>query len=221
MSTIQASNTWKQLPTARVVAVANQSGTFYNGQTNNGVGATFTYTTGALTIDGVTLVVNDRVLFAGQTSAYQNGIWQVTTAGATGVSAVLQRVGDMQCIEQIRVGQYVTISAGSVYAGSVWSIIEPLPAALGVPVTSGANNIVWEQVNGQNVVHGLYTNAGGSTSATIAVTNMTSSSMVLGTAINSSANASYIVKAVPGSAQFVVTFNTDPGASTIGYIVAL
>lgn len=141
MSTISALNTFKQLGSVRVVATGNQSGTYFNGPTNNGVGATLTYATGALTIDGVSIKVGDDVLLAGQTSAYQNGIYTCITAGATGVAAVLQRRGDFQSIEQIKTGQYVPVGAGTSYAGTLWVVGENLPAAIGNPTVSGANNI--------------------------------------------------------------------------------
>ena len=141
MSTVESINTFKQLGSVRVVSNSNQSGTYFNGSTNNGVGATFTYATGTLTIDSVLVNLNDFVLLAGQTAGYQNGIYQCTTAGATGVAAVLQRRGDFQCIEQIRGGHYLPVSAGTVYGGAVFTVVEPLPAAIGVPVVSGANNI--------------------------------------------------------------------------------
>lgn len=141
MSTIQATNTFKQLGGVRVVATSNQTGTYYNGPTNNGVGATFTYATGALTIDSVAVVLNNSVLLQGQTSAYQNGIYQCTTEGATGVAAVLTRRGDFQCIEQIKGGQYVVVAAGTVNAGSIFATIEPLPSAIGVPAVANANDI--------------------------------------------------------------------------------
>jgi len=141
MSTIESLNTFKQLGVVRLVSNSNQSGTYFNGPTNNGVGATFTYATGALTIDSVTVNLNDYILFAGQTLGYQNGIYQCIVAGATGVAAVLQRRGDFQCIEQIRGGQYCPVVAGTVYGGAMFTVVEPFPAAIGVPVVSGANNI--------------------------------------------------------------------------------
>lgn len=141
MSTVNAMNEFQQLPAVRLVAVSNQSGTYNNGPLNNGVGATFTYATGALTIDSVTVALNDYVLLAGQSSAYQNGIYQCTQAGATGVAAVLTRRGDFQSIEQIKKGHYVPVAAGTVYGGAMFTVIEPLPAAIGAPITSGANNI--------------------------------------------------------------------------------
>ena len=143
MSTIEAMNVQKQLASVRVVATSNQSGTYFNGSVNNGVGATFTYATGALTIDSVAINVNDFILFAGQSAAYQNGIYQCITAGATGVAAVLQRRGDFQCIEQIVGGLYVPVAAGTSYGGSMYTVVEPLPSGIGNPVVSGANNIVF------------------------------------------------------------------------------
>jgi hypothetical protein len=143
MSTIESINTFKQLGVVRLVATTNQTGTYFNGPTNNGVGATFTYATGALVIDSVTVNLNDYILFAGQTSGFQNGIYQCIVAGATGVAAVLQRRGDFQCIEQIKGGQYCPVAAGTAFAGSIWTLVEPFPAAIGNPIVSGANNIVF------------------------------------------------------------------------------
>lgn len=141
MSTIESLNASAQLAAVRVAASSNQTGTYYNGPLNNGVGATFTYATGALTIDSVAVVAGDFVLLFGQTSAYQNGIYQCMVTGATGVAAVLQRRGDWQCREQIKGGQYVPVSAGTSFGGAVFTVVEPLPAAIGAPASGTANNI--------------------------------------------------------------------------------
>lgn len=174
MSTIEAMNASQQLAHVRVVAASNQSGTYYNGALNNGVGATFTYATGTLTIDSVAINLNDYVLLAGQSSAYQNGIYQCTQAGATGVAAVLTRRGDFQCREQMRGGAYVPVSAGTVYGGSMWTLVEPLPAAVGNPITSGANNINFSTITASG--SGLFLQAANNLSdlgsASTAVTNL-------------------------------------------------
>lgn len=120
------------LTPARLVAVSNQSGTYFNGTLNNGVGATFTYATGALTIDSVTVNVGDRIVFAAQTAALQNGIYVCTQAGATGISAILERAEDFQDIEQMKAGQYISVGAGTAQAGATYTLIEPLPSSLGV-----------------------------------------------------------------------------------------
>lgn len=132
MSTFQQFNLQPSMTPVRLVANSNQSGTYFNGPINNGVGATFTYATGALTIDSVAVNVGDRILLAGQSSAFQNGIYVCTQAGATGVAAVLQRAADMQCIEQIHTGFYVSVQGGTVFGGSLWAVVEPKPAQLGV-----------------------------------------------------------------------------------------
>ncbi len=132
MSTFQQYNISPWLTPVRLVATSNQSGTYFNGTLNNGVGATLTYATGALTIDSVTVNVGDRILLANQTNTNENGIYVCNQAGATGVAAILQRSADQQCIEQLHTGFYVTVSAGSVNAGGAYVMVEPKPAILGV-----------------------------------------------------------------------------------------
>lgn len=129
---LQQFNIYPGLSPVRVVATANQTGTYINGPVDNGVKATFTYATGALVIDGVTVEVGDSVLLVGQTAANQNGIYICTVQGQTGVAAVLTRRDDFQNIEQIRTGQYVSVSAGTAAAGSLYIVVEPLPARFGI-----------------------------------------------------------------------------------------
>lgn len=117
----------QQLLSARLVSTADIAGSYINGNLNNGLGATLTIAT-LTTIDGVTLVVNNRVLLVGQTSANQNGIYIVNSVGT---NAVLQRSEDFQNIEQIKAGQYLTIEAGT-NAGAVYVVCEPIPGHLGI-----------------------------------------------------------------------------------------
>jgi hypothetical protein len=130
--TIQQTNSYPYLTPVRVVATSNQSITYSNGTLNNGVGATATYATGALTIDSVVVQLGDRVLLQAQTAANQNGIYICTTQGATGVAAVLTRTEDSQCIEQLLLGQYVSVSAGTLNKGAMFCLVEPKPAHFGV-----------------------------------------------------------------------------------------
>lgn len=137
----QQYNVYDGLTAVRVAATTNQTVTYFNGPTNSGVDATVTYATGVLTIDGVTVNIGDSVLLAAQSSAFQNGIYICTVQGLVGVSAVLQRRADFQCREQLKEGQYVSVAAGTANAGSIFTLVEPMPAAIGNPVVSGANNI--------------------------------------------------------------------------------
>lgn len=126
---IQQYNIYPGLTPVRVVSTSNVSGTYNNGPTNNGVGATLTIAASSLTIDSVVCAVGDRVLLQTQTNTNETGIYIVLSIGTT---VVLQRSADMQSIEQIRAGQFVSVGAGSVNAGNMYSIVEPLPSVFGV-----------------------------------------------------------------------------------------
>ena len=125
----QQFNIYPGLTPVRLVSTSNISGTYNNGPLNNGVGATLTIAASSLTIDSVVAEVGDRILLQTQTNTNEQGIYVVQSIGAT---VILQRAADMQCIEQIRAGQFVTVGAGSVNAGNIYSIVEPLPAHFGV-----------------------------------------------------------------------------------------
>lgn len=140
------------LTPVRVVSTSNVSGTYVNGPLNNGVGATLTIAASSLTIDSVVMVVGDRLLLSAQTAANENGIYVVNSIGAT---VVLQRSADMQCIEQMKIGQYVTVGAGTVNAGGAFVLVEPIPAIFGV------SDQVWES----NVAVGAVTFSGGASTA--------------------------------------------------------
>lgn len=132
MSSLQDYNVTPTLTPVRVVATSNQSGTYYNGPLNNGVDATFTYATGSLVIDSVTVNIGDSVILVGQSSGFQNGIYVCTQQGITGVAAVLERRDDFQSLEQIFPGQYVSVEAGSVNGGAIYTVVEPKPQILGI-----------------------------------------------------------------------------------------
>jgi hypothetical protein len=86
---------------------------------NGGKGDTFTMTaTGPLVIDSYTTVLGDRVLLKDQVSGEANGIYVVTTAGATGVAAVLTRAEDANNHPQQEVtpGMFVTTQTTTVYS---------------------------------------------------------------------------------------------------------
>ena len=78
----------------RVNSTANLTATYNNGAA--GVGATLTNlgALAALSIDGIAVAVNDRVLVFQQTAAAQNGVYVVTTVGSGAVAWVLTRSSD-------------------------------------------------------------------------------------------------------------------------------
>ena len=88
---------------------------------------TFTITaTGVYSPDGITVAVGDIVVFAAQTtvSSAQNGPWQCTTAGATGVQGVFQRPSWFS--GTVKSGIYASVRFGSNRSGFVYSLIGPV-----------------------------------------------------------------------------------------------
>jgi len=143
---------------------ANLTATYTAGTTGadggTGVGATLTITaTGTTTIDGRTLVLNDRVLVKNQTTALQNGIYTVTTAGTTGVSTILTRAtdADNHIAGQVIAGDFVFVQYGG-QAATGW-----VETAVGTATTPpngiklGTDSLVWSQFSGA----GTYTASNG------------------------------------------------------------
>ena len=93
------------------------SGTYTYSNGSGGVGATFTNnSTGAITIDGQSLTLNDRVLVKNQSDAEHNGIYTVTTVGAGGMSSsalVLTRATDYDTPGEATHGSFTYIENGS------------------------------------------------------------------------------------------------------------
>jgi len=97
---------------------------------------TFTVSaTGAFVIDGYTVQLGDRVLFTGQSSNVQNGIWLCTTQGTTGVSAQFCRSNDADTVAKI-VSTIAQIVQGTTYSNTSWQIgISPTGTLGTSPIT--------------------------------------------------------------------------------------
>lgn len=134
----------------RVATTANLTATYSNGA--SGVGATLTNsgTQAALTIDGVALSVNDRVLVKDQTTQAQNGIYTVTTVGSGSTNWVLTRATDYDQSSEIDAGTYTNIgSEGTVNKNLLFQ--ETTPA----PITVGTTSLVFTTLGIINVVSPL------------------------------------------------------------------
>jgi hypothetical protein len=116
--------------------------TYNNG--SSGVGATLTATAnGALTVDSVLTVVNNRILVKNQVSGAQNGIYVVTQVGSAGTPFILTRATDYDTTgtgtNEIDQGDFVLILAGTAYANTSWV------QQTALPITIGTTAIVWVQ----------------------------------------------------------------------------
>ena len=67
------------------------------------------------TVDGVTLVLNDRVLVTAQGTGSQNGIYYVTTVG-TGSNGTWTRSTDTDVTGELLSGTIVMVTEGTTYA---------------------------------------------------------------------------------------------------------
>ena len=99
-------------PSCRAATTANLSATYSNGTA--GVGATLTASSnGALTLDGVSPVVNDRILVKDQSTAAQNGIYVVTTVGDGSNAFVLTRATPEDQPAELSGGSFVFVEEGT------------------------------------------------------------------------------------------------------------
>jgi len=115
-------NTLANVPACLVATTANLTANYVNG--TSGIGATLTNsgTLAALSIDGITLTVGQRVLVKDQTTAFQNGIYTVTNIGSASVAWVLTRATDFDSASQMIRGKVIEIISGTVNAVSAWML---------------------------------------------------------------------------------------------------
>lgn len=163
----------------RVASISNLVGTYNNG--TFGVGATFTLTAmSVLTIDSVNVILGDRVLIAGQTSSFQNGIYLCTTEGSIGARAVLTRATDFDTVALMSEGSFVSIPEGTLQGNTIWMLISRvftigLDAVVFSNTTAESGGVVPLNRGGTNA--NLTANNGG-----IFYSNATSGAILSGTA---------------------------------------
>lgn len=136
---------------------SNLSAVYANGTSDSsgglGVGATLTASVnGALTLDGILVTINSRVIIKDQTDQKQNGIYVVTNPGAGDAKWVLTRATDFNgdgTSGVIKPGNYVFVTNGTYYANASYVIstsgTSTNPSGA---IKVGTDNIVFAQYSG-------------------------------------------------------------------------
>ena len=81
------------------------------------------------TLDGVTLVANDRLLLKNQSTGAQNGIWVVSTLG-TGSNGVWDRATDFDADAEVTPGAFTFVEEGT-QADTGWVLATNAPIIIG------------------------------------------------------------------------------------------
>ncbi len=129
--------------TVVAASTASLTGTYSNGVA--GVGATFTLTaTGAFSLDGQAGILNSQYLLKDQSSAFQNGIYNLTVVGNGSTQAVLTRSSDYNTPAEITAGDIINVALGTVNGG-----ISYLQTA--TVTTIGTDSITFTRWGGQSI----------------------------------------------------------------------
>lgn len=111
--------------------------------TYNGTAKTLTATAnGALTVDGVTVTNNDRILVKNQADAKQNGIYFVVEPGTAISTWQLSRSEDFDSSAEADPGSYVFVTSGNTLSATGW-VMSSAP-----PITLDTSLITWTQFSG-------------------------------------------------------------------------
>ena len=121
----------------RVATTANLSGTY-----DNSAGTITAGSNGAISVDGVTLVVNDRVLVKDQTTGTQNGFYKVTATGGAGAAFVLTRTPDADAASELTAGAFTFTEEGTANADNGYVL------STNGAITLGTTAIAFEQFSG-------------------------------------------------------------------------
>lgn len=207
----------KYATTAALPAIVYNNG-------SSGVGATLTAVSfGAITLDGSTPSVGDRVLIKNQVSTFQNGIYTVTIVGTVAAVFVLTRSTDFNQGSEIDTGDTVFVTAGSTLSTTTWAyngIDNP---------TMGTDAITFAQTAGQ----GSFTAGNGisitgvsiaiDTSVTVdkttaqTLTNKTLTSPIL-TTPNLGTPSALVLTNATGTITDIANAVSTPTTTSVGYL---
>ena len=121
----------------KVATTGNLAATY-----NNGAGTLTASSNFALSVDGVTVSVNDRILVKDQTTAAQNGFYKVTATGSGSAAFVLTRTPDADAASELVAGAFAFVEEGTANADNGYVL------STDGAVTLGTTAINFEQFSG-------------------------------------------------------------------------
>jgi hypothetical protein len=122
----------------RIATTANLAAAYSNGAgtlTNSGAQA-------AITIDGVALIADDRILVKDQSAALQNGFYKVTTVGNGSTNWVITRTPDADAASELTAGAFTFAEEGTANGDNGYVL------STDGAVTLGTTAINFEQFSG-------------------------------------------------------------------------
>jgi hypothetical protein len=196
-------------------AVLPNTPTYNNGA--SGVGATLTAGgNSTLTVDGIVATLNTVVLVKNQVSAFQNGIYTVTTAGSGAAAWVLTRATYFNQASNMLNGSYTLITGGSANTGSSW-VLSGTVTTVGTTAANfnqfGQTNTGVVSVNGVSgaITLGSGLNTSGSALSNTGVLSVggITGAITCGTGINCSGST---ISALGGGGTYdvVIQYGADP-----------
>ena len=121
----------------KVATTGNLNATY-----NNGAGTLTANSNFALSVDGVTVSVNDRILVKDQSTAAQNGFYKVTATGSGSAAFVLTRTPDADAASELVAGAFAFVEEGTANADNGYVL------STDGAVTLGTTAINFEQFSG-------------------------------------------------------------------------
>jgi hypothetical protein len=95
-------------------------------------------------LDGVTLVVGDRVLVKNQATGADNGIYDLTDAGSAGTPFVLTRSADADTSAEVKAGMWTLVNEGTVNADNGFELVTDNPITLNTTALTFAKKFVFD-----------------------------------------------------------------------------
>lgn len=126
----------------RLATTGNLTASYDNG--SSGVGATLTNSgaLAALSIDGVSVSLDDRILVKDQSAQEHNGIYFVLTAGDASTAWVLERATDYDEASDVDAGDFFTVAFGTTNSKTQWIQTAAGPFTIGTTAITFASNIL-------------------------------------------------------------------------------